>query len=62
MNANYFSRIREQTRTRLWINNPIVPEIQLSIAHGAVACTTNPTFGANMLRRDRDCALGVVEQ
>ena len=62
MNANYFGRIREQTQTRLWINNPTVPEIQLSIAHGAVACTTNPTFGANMLRRDRDYALGVVDQ
>ena len=52
MADNYFTRLKEQTQTRLWINNPIMPEIDKALAHGAVSCTTNPAYSANMLRRD----------
>lgn len=61
MQTNYFTKIKEQTQTRLWINNPTMPEIESSLAHGAVCCTTNPAYSANMLQRDRDYALSVIK-
>jgi transaldolase len=62
MSADYFERLARETPTRLWINNPTMPEADLAIRHGAVACTSNPTYGANLLRRDRDYALGIVDE
>ena len=62
MASNYFTEIKARTKTRLWINNPTMPEIEKSIAQGAVCCTTNPTYGANMLWRDREYALGVIDR
>ena len=60
MADNFFTRLKKQTPTRLWINNPTVQETKLSIEHGAVSCTTNPTYGANMIRRDPDFARQVI--
>jgi len=59
MTDSYFLKLKRQTETRLWINNPTKAEVR---QHGAVSCTTNPTYSANMLRRDREYALGVVDQ
>lgn len=61
MASNYFQQLKETTATRLWINNPTEAEIDLSIAHGAVSCTTNPTFSSNQLRRAPDYAIPVVD-
>jgi transaldolase len=46
----------------LWINNPTVPEVKLSIEHGGVSCTTNPTYGANMIRRDGEFARALIRE
>ena len=62
MTDNYFSRLKKDTATRLWINNPTMADVDLALEHGAVSCTTNPTYAANMLKRDRDYALGVVDE
>ena len=62
MTDNYFLRVKRQTETRLWINNPTMTEVRLALEHGAVSCTTNPGYSANMLRRDRAHTLGVVDQ
>ena len=59
--AQYFQKLKAQTETRLWINNPTPEEMKLSIAAGAIHCTTNPTYSANMLQRDRDYTLGVID-
>ena len=61
MAGSYFQRLKESTDTRLWINNPTLAEIDLSIQEGAVSCTTNPTFCANQIRRDPDYALPIVD-
>jgi len=61
MGDDYFARVKKETRTRLWVNNPTVAETDLALKHGAVCCTTNPTYGSNMLRRDREFALGVID-
>jgi transaldolase len=60
MADNFFMALKKQTPTRLWINNPTPQEMKLSIDHGAVSCTTNPTYGANMIRRDPDYARQVI--
>jgi transaldolase len=62
MAGSYFARVKERTNTRLWINNPTILEIGLALEQGAVACTTNPTYGSNMLRRDREFTLGVIDE
>jgi transaldolase len=51
MSDTYFEWLRQETPTRVWINNPTAAEIGLSLEQGAVACTTNPAFGGNLLGR-----------
>ncbi len=46
---SYFHRVHDYTPTRFWINNPTDEEASLAINHGAVHCTTNPTYTAKML-------------
>jgi transaldolase len=60
MKDHYFARVQQQTNTRWWVNNPTPAETALALEHDVFACTTNPTFAANLLRRDREFALGVV--
>jgi transaldolase len=62
MADNFFIALKKQTRTRLWINNPTVQEVKLAIEHGGVSCTTNPTYGANMIRRDGEFARQVIRE
>ncbi|MBD3314784.1 MAG: hypothetical protein GF344_03275, partial [Chitinivibrionales bacterium] len=62
MKENYFAKLKEKTDTRLWVNNPTVPEVHQALEHGAVCCTTNPTYGANMLRRDTAFAEEVIDR
>lgn len=52
MSEAYFSRLRSQTPTRVWVNNPTSAEIELAIANGAVGCTTNPSYGGGLLTRE----------
>ena len=51
MSDTYFDWLSQQTPSRVWINNPTASEIEFSLAQGAVACTTNPAFGGNLLGR-----------
>jgi transaldolase len=53
MGDTYFQWLRAETPNRVWINNPTLEEVDLAIAQGAVACTTNPAFGGNLLGRAR---------
>ncbi len=62
MAENFFTKLKKETPTRLWINNPTVPEIKLALDHGAVSCTTNPTYGANMIRRDGEFARAMIRE
>jgi transaldolase len=62
MIENFFTKLKKETPTRLWINNPTVQEVKLSIGHGAVSCTTNPTYGANMIRRDGEFARAIIRE
>lgn len=62
MAENFFTKLKRETPTRLWINNPTVPEVKLAIDHGAVSCTTNPTYGANMIRRDGEFTRVVIRE
>jgi transaldolase len=63
MNKGYFNQVTAQTATRLWVNNPTSEEAGMSLDAGAIACTTNPTFAARMLRlpEAREGALRIVE-
>ena len=47
----FFRWLARETPSRAWINNPTHEEIGLSLAQGAVSCTTNPAFGGNLLAR-----------
>ena len=61
MSDSYFQRVAASTPSRLWINNPTGTEIALALAQGAAGCTTNPTYGANLLRREPAYARQVIE-
>lgn len=60
MKDHYFARVQQASNTRWWVNNPTPAETALALEHDVFACTTNPTFAANLLRRDREFTLGVV--
>jgi transaldolase len=52
--ATYFHRVKQQTPTRFWINNPTLRQTDLAIEHGAVGCTANPSFSQKMLDNPED--------
>ena len=54
MSDSYFLRMRADTPTRVWVNNPTLAEIDLALAQGAVGCTTNPAYGGGLLKRAPD--------
>jgi transaldolase len=58
---SYFLAVKAQTPTRLWVNNPTQEEIGLALEQGAVGCTTNPSFGGNLLRRAPDEARPIIQ-
>lgn len=62
MGPNYFTQLVAETRTRVWVNNPTVEEIGLALQQGAVGCTTNPAYGANLLRRAPDEILPIIAE
>ncbi len=62
MTDHYFARVAAASPTRFWVNNPTPDEVELAIAHGAFGCTTNPTYTANLLRRDRGRTLAVIDE
>lgn len=51
MSQTYFEWLAQDTSGRAWINNPTRVEIALALAQGAVACTSNPAYGGNLLKR-----------
>lgn len=51
MTAKYFTRLRSETPTRVWVNNPTPTEVDLALAQGAVGSTTNPAYAGGLLRR-----------
>lgn len=60
MGSNYFTQLVAETPTRVWVNNPTIEEIGLALQQGAVGCTTNPAYGANLLRRAPDEILPII--
>lgn len=62
MKAGYFHRVNTLSPTRFWINNPTLEEAEKAIAAGAINCTTNPTYAMKQIQRERDYALGVVDE
>jgi transaldolase len=54
MTGTYFSWMKAETPTRVWVNNPTREEVALALAQGAVGCTTNPAFGGGLLKRAPD--------
>ena len=50
MGNGYFHRVAQTAKTRLWINNPTMSEVDKAIEAGAVSCTTNPTHTVKMLK------------
>lgn len=53
MATDYFSRLHRETPTRFWVNNPSGAELDLSLATGAINCTTNPAYCSKLLTSDK---------
>lgn len=64
MGNGYFHRVNELSPTRFWINNPTPEEARISIAGGAINCTTNPTYAMKQINAatEREFALGVIDE
>ena len=60
--TNYLPFIHQQCPSRIWINNPTMDELALSVQHGSAGITTNPTYAANQLKRDPEAALPILRQ
>ena len=56
MSEGYFHRVTRESPTKFWINNPTLEDAERALAAGAVSCTTNPTFGAHMLKAPSESA------
>ena len=61
MNNSYMKNVISQTPTRFWINNPTGAELATALAEGAVSGTTNPAYPANLIRREPDYALPILD-
>jgi transaldolase len=57
----YVQRVAETTPTRFWINNPSGEELELSLAEGARNGTTNPAYPANLLKREPEFVLPILD-
>ena len=62
MGSKYFERLRAETDTRVWVNNPTLEEVGLALAQGAFGSTTNPAYGGNLLRRAPQQILPIIEE
>ena len=51
---SYFQRVREETPTRLWINNPTLAQAEQALQAGAVGCTTNPSYVSKLFSSPED--------
>ncbi len=56
INAGYFQRVKEETPTRFWINNPSIEQARQAIEAGAVGCTTNPSYVSKLFASPSDLA------
>jgi len=55
-NAGYFQRVKDETPTRFWINNPTIEQARQAIEAGAVGCTTNPSYVSKLFTSPADLA------
>lgn len=56
MKEGYFLRVKKQSPTRFWINNPTREEADLAIAAGATGCTLNPSYTQKMIDHPQEGA------
>jgi transaldolase len=63
MSEGYFYRVRRETSTRFWVNNPTIEDAERAIAAGAISCTVNPTFCSHMIKSKSESAyaLSVID-
>jgi transaldolase len=57
---SYFLRVKSNTPTRLWVNNPTLDEVALAVGQGAVGCTTNPSYAGGLLKRAPEEVRGIL--
>ena len=62
MRERYFHRATAETPTRFWINDPSGQEMELSIAAGAMNCTTNPAYCSKLFEGEPDYIRGVIDR
>lgn len=62
MSESYFLAVKARTPSRLWVNNPTLAEIGSALGQGAIGCTTNPSYGGNLLKRAPDEVLPIVAE
>jgi len=58
----YLSQVQARTPTRFWVNNPTGEELALAVAADAFAGTTNPAYGARLLKTEPAYMQGVIGQ
>jgi len=61
MARDYFHRVAAETKTRVWVNNPSLTDLRNAMDAGAINCTTNPAYGAKLLKSDHDYMVGVIQ-
>ena len=54
MRKGYFQKVKEETPTRLWINNPTIEQAYQALEIGAVGCTTNPSYVSKLFSSPED--------
>ena len=64
MNESYFLRVRRQTPTKFWINNPSRNQVNLALEHSAAGCTCNPSYSQKMVDapEEKEHALNLLDE
>jgi len=62
MSSDYFLRLKKETPTRFWINNPSQSDVEQAIANGAINCTTNPAYCSKLSVRDPEYLHRVIDE
>ena len=60
--SRYFHDVHAECGTDFWVNNASLPEIELSLAAGAVGVVSNPAYIANLMKAEPEFVRATIDE